>query len=134
MILIGNGTGLAGLRAHLKWRIAKGLRKNWLLFGERSIRRDFYHREEIESWRDQGFLSRLDLAFSRDQVERIYVQQRLRESAEELRRWIEDGACIYVCGSLEGMAPAVTEALNDILGAERVEQLMEDGRYRRDVY
>lgn len=134
MILIGNGTGLAGLRAHLKARVIAGQRRNWLLFGERSCQHDFYHREQIESWRRDGFISRLDLAFSRDQAERTYVQQRLRKSADELRRWVNDGACIYVCGSLEGMAPAVTAALNEILGAAMVEQLMEDGLYRRDVY
>lgn len=134
MILIGNGTGLAGLRAHIKARVAAGRRRNWLLFGERSVHHDFYHREQIQSWLNNGDLSRLDLAFSRDQAERIYVQQRLRESSDELRRWVSDGACIYVCGSLQGMAPAVTEALNDILGVEQVEQLLEDGRYRRDVY
>lgn len=134
MILIGNGTGLAGLRAHLKARIAAGQRRNWLLFGERSRECDFYYREEIEGWHRNGDLSRVDLAFSRDQAERVYVQQRLREAADELRRWIQDGACIYVCGSLQGMAPAVTEALNEILGASQVEQLTEDGRYRRDVY
>ena len=134
LILIGNGTGLAGLRAHIKARVAAGHRRNWLLFGERSAAHDFYHREEIEGWRNNGFLQRLGLAFSRDQSERVYVQQRLREAAEEVRRWVGDGASIYVCGSLEGMAPAVTAALNDILGAEQVEQLAADGRYRRDVY
>ena len=134
MILVGNGTGLAGLRAQLKQRIAAGRRRNWLLFGERSSLHDFYFREEIQAWRDSGDLARLDLAFSRDQAERIYVQQRLRQSAVELRRWMDEGASIYVCGSLEGMAPAVTAALNDILGVAVVEQLIEDGRYRRDVY
>lgn len=134
LILIGNGTGLAGLRAHLKARVAAGLRGNWLLFGERNREHDFYHREQIERWRDEGYLSRLDLAFSRDQAERVHVQHLLRESADELRRWINDGACVYVCGSLEGMAPAVTSALNEILGTEQVEKLLEDGRYRRDVY
>lgn len=134
MILVGNGTGLAGLRAQLKQRIAAGRRRNWLLFGERSSLHDFYFREEIQAWRDSGDLARLDLAFSRDQAERIYVQHRLRQSAVELRRWMDEGASIYVCGSLEGMAPAVTAALNDILGIAAVEQLIEDGRYRRDVY
>lgn len=134
MVLIGNGTGLAGLRAHLKARVAAGRRRNWLLFGERSSQHDFYYREQLERWHREAYISRLDLAFSRDQAERIYVQQRLRESAQELRRWVADGACIYVCGSLEGMAPAVTAALNDILGSAQVEQLMEDGLYRRDVY
>ncbi|PTU33197.1 sulfite reductase subunit alpha [Stenotrophobium rhamnosiphilum] len=134
VILIGNGTGLAGLRAHIKARVAAGHRRNWLLFGERSADHDFYHREEIEGWRNDGFLQRVDLAFSRDQSERIYVQQRLSKAADEVRRWVSDGASIHVCGSLEGMAPAVTAVLNDILGAEQLEQLAADGRYRRDVY
>lgn len=134
MILIGNGTGLAGLRAHLKARVAAGHRRNWLFFGERSIQHDYYHREEIERWQQAGFLSRCDLAFSRDQAERIYVQHRLLEAADEIRLWVGGGAAIYVCGSLEGMAPAVTTALNDILGAERLEELVAEGRYRRDVY
>ena len=134
LILIGNGTGMAGLRAHLKARVAAGHRRNWLLFGERSASHDYFHREEIERWQASGFLPRLDLAFSRDQAERRYVQHCLREAADELRRWVSDGACVYVCGSLQGMAPAVTAALNDILGAAQVEQLLEEGRYRRDVY
>lgn len=134
LILVGNGTGLAGLRAHMKARIAAGQRRNWLLFGERSAAHDYFHREEIERWKAEGWLSRLDLAFSRDQAERVYVQQRLREAADELRHWVGEGASIYVCGSLEGMAPAVGAALTDILGAEMVERLLEERRYRRDVY
>ncbi len=134
MILIGNGTGLAGLRAHLKARVAAGQQRNWLLFGERSSHHDFYFREQIEGWYNDGFLSRLDLAFSRDQTERIYVQQRLLEAADELQRWVNDGACIYVCGSLQGMAPAVNESLVNILGSVQLEKLQENGAYRRDVY
>lgn len=134
LILIGNGTGMAGLRAHIKARVAAGQRRNWLLFGERSADHDYFYREEIERWQISGFLPRLDLTFSRDQTERIYIQQRIRERADELRRWVSEGASIYVCGSLQGMAPAVTAALNDILGAAQLEQLMEDRRYRRDVY
>ena len=134
LILVGNGTGLAGLRAHLKARIAAGHRRNWLVFGERSRDKDYFHREEIEGWLKAGHLERLDLAFSREQEPRVYVQDRLREAATELKAWVDEGAGIYVCGSLEGMAPAVGRVLAEVLGAEVVERLLEQGRYRRDVY
>jgi len=134
MILIGNGTGIAGLRAHLKARVAAKAQRNWLVFGERQVMHDFFHRDEILDWQARGALERLDLAFSRDQPERRYVQHALREAADELRHWVDNGAVIYVCGSLEGMAPGVDAALNDALGAERLEELRLTGRYRRDVY
>jgi len=134
LILIGNGTGIAGLRALLKARIAQGQRRNWLLFGERQRSRDFFFAEEIEEWQRSGVLERVDLAFSRDQAERIYVQQRVREAADVLREWVAAGACIYVCGSLQGMAPAVDTELRAALGVDTVDTLAEQGRYRRDVY
>lgn len=134
LILIGSGTGLAGLRAHLKSRAALGVRWNWLVFGERTAAHDHFHRAEIETWRAAGLLDRLDLAFSRDQAERIYVQHRLREAADVLRRWVANGAAIYVCGSLEGMSRDVHAALVEVLGTETMERLTDEGRYRRDVY
>lgn len=134
LILIGNGTGLAGLRALLKARIAAGQRRNWLLFGERNRRSDYFFEAEIEGWRESGWLERVDLVFSRDQAEKIYVQQRVGEAAGALAEWVAAGACIYVCGSLQGMAPAVDAQLRAALGAEVLEQLAEQGRYRRDVY
>lgn len=134
LILVGNGTGIAGLRSHLKARVRAGRRRNWLVFGERNAAHDFHYREDIEAWQAQGFLERIDLAFSRDQAGRVYVQQRLREAADALRAWVDDGAAIYVCGSLEGMAPAVDEALADVLGAAKLDRLAAEGRYRRDVY
>jgi len=134
LILLGNGTGLAGLRSLLKARIAEGQQRNWLLFGERNIAHDYLCQDELQGWLASGDLALLDLAFSRDQAEKIYVQDRLRESADVLRRWLADGAAIYVCGSLQGMAAGVDQALLDILGREAVERLIEQGRYRRDVY
>ncbi|TBU79130.1 sulfite reductase flavoprotein subunit alpha [Phytopseudomonas daroniae] len=134
MILIGNGTGLAGLRSLLKARIAAGHSRNWLLFGERSAEHDFYCREELQGWSNGDQLQRLDLAFSRDQAQRIYVQDRLREAADELRAWMRNGAAIYVCGSLQGMAGGVDRALREVLGDAAVDELLEQGRYRRDVY
>jgi sulfite reductase (NADPH) flavoprotein alpha-component len=83
LILIGNGTGLAGLRAHLKARAAASARhRNWLVFGERTAAHDYFHRDEIEAWRANGVLARLDLAFSRDQDRKVYVQHRLMEAAD----------------------------------------------------
>ena len=134
LILIGNGTGIAGLRAHLKGRIAAGAKRNWLLFGERHADRDFFYGEEIRDWHARGLLARLDLAFSRDSAERVYVQDKLRQASDELRHWVAAGAAIYVCGSLTGMAPGVDAALREILGDEGVEELLLERRYRRDVY
>ncbi|WP_137173612.1 sulfite reductase subunit alpha [Massilia sp. HP4] len=134
MIAIGNGSGLAGLRALLKARIDAGTHRNWLLFGERNAAHDFLCREELESWRDGGMLARLDLAFSRDGGQARYVQHLVETYGDELRRWVADGAAIYVCGSLQGMAGGVHDALVAVLGPETVDALMSDGRYRRDVY
>lgn len=134
MILIGNGTGLAGLRSLLKARISAGEQRNWLLFGERNRAHDLLCGVELQQWLDVGDLKRLDVAFSRDQAEKVYVQDVLLQQADEFRRWIDDGACVYVCGSLRGMATGVDTALNAILGEATVQQLIEDGRYRRDVY
>lgn len=134
MILLGNGTGLAGLRSLLKARIADGQQRHWLLFGERHREHDYLCRAELEEWLISGDLERLDLAFSRDQAEKIYVQDRLRESAAELKKWLADGAVIYICGSLQGMASGVDHVLNEVLGIEEVDRLIEQGRYRRDVY
>jgi sulfite reductase (NADPH) flavoprotein alpha-component len=137
LILIGNGTGLAGLRGHLKARAATwavGAQRNWLVFGERQAAFDFYYRDEIQAWLGQGVLERADIVFSRDSPARCYVQDRLRGSAQAVRDWVADGAAIYVCGSLEGMAGGVEAALVEVLGAESVERLTAEGRYRRDVY
>jgi sulfite reductase (NADPH) flavoprotein alpha-component len=134
IILIGNGTGLAGLRALLKARIDAGVIENWLVFGERNARHDFLLREELEGWRDAGQLTRLDLAFSRDGDGARYVQHLLAERADELRAWIARGAAVYVCGSLQGMASGVHEALAEALGIDALQGLTIEGRYRRDVY
>ena len=134
LILIGNGSGIAGLRGHLKSRVLAGQRSNWLIFGERNAAHDFHYREEIEGWHASGELPRLDLAFSRDQAERTYVQDRLRGNADEVRLWLEQGAAIYICGSLAGMAGGVDEALQEIVGRPALDALAAEGRYRRDVY
>lgn len=134
MILIGNGTGLAGLRAHLAQRIAQGHTRNWLIFGERQAGHDSFYDTTLHEWRAQGGIARLDRVYSRDQAQRVYVQDRVREVAPEIAQWVADGASIYVCGSLAGMAPAVDAALSDALGAEVVLDLGAQGRYRRDIY
>ena len=134
LILIGNGSGIAGLRGHLTSRVLAGQRRNWLIFGERNAAHDFHYREELEGWHASGDLPRLDLVFSRDQAERLYVQDRLRGQAEEVRLWLEQGAAIYVCGSLAGMAGGVDAALEEMLGRTALDALAAGGRYRRDVY
>ncbi len=159
LILIGNGTGLAGLRAHLQQRelhaadsITSG--KNWLIFGERSPEHDRPWRQQLEHWLNTGHLQQLDLAFSRmDQTaaepqapDRLsyqagrqfilqgYVQQVLSHHAGKLQQWLAQGACLYVCGSRNGMAAGVDDALSEILGEQQRQALIEEGRYRRDVY
>lgn len=134
LVLIGNGTGLAGLRSLIKARVAAGEQRNWLLFGERNRAHDLLCGEELQHWLAKGELARLDLAFSRDQAEKVYVQDVLLQQAAELKRWVDEGAFIYVCGSLHGMAAGVDAALHGMLGEMQVQQLIEDGRYRRDVY
>lgn len=134
LILIGNGTGLAGLRAHLKAQSARGESRNWLIFGERNRTHDFLLRDELEAWQASGMLERLDLAFSRDQETCVYVQHRLLEEREAVKEWVSRGAAIYICGSAEGMAVDVHAALADILGEALLAQMTEDGLYRRDVY
>ena len=139
LILIGNGTGIAGLRAHLSARASRGSAaqappRHWLIFGERQAAHDFHFRADVEAWVAGGTIARLDLAFSRDQAAKHYVQDRLRAQPEAVREWLDDGAAIYVCGSLQGMATGVEEALVDIVGSARLEALIDEGRYRRDVY
>ena len=134
MILIGNGTGLAGLRAHLKARALAGATRNWLLFGERHRAHDAFLADELAAWQAQGLLPHLDLTFSRDGDAHRYVQHALASHANRLRQWVEEGAAVYVCGSLAGMAPDVDATLRRILGEDKVEALRIAGRYRRDVY
>ncbi|HWL64279.1 MAG TPA: sulfite reductase subunit alpha [Steroidobacteraceae bacterium] len=139
LILIGNGTGLAGLRAHLKQRALErhaggpALRQ-WLLFGERQAAHDAPYAAEIAAWQATGVLTRLDLVYSRDGHAERYVQDRLRAQGERLREWVDAGAAIYVCGSLKGMAEGVAEVLREHLGEPLLAQLQQQGRYRRDVY
>ncbi|MES2129494.1 MAG: sulfite reductase subunit alpha [Pseudomonadota bacterium] len=128
LILIGNGTGLAGLRAHLR----QHAQENWLVFGERNAAHDLFFAADMAAWRAAG--TRIDLAFSRDGAGPRYVQHVLAAQADALRESVARGAAIYVCGSLQGMASGVHDALVEALGGDTVEALAANGRYRRDVY
>lgn len=134
IICIGNGTGIAGLMSLLHTRTRHDYTENWLIFGERQRACDFFYASTIEAWQTTGMLKRLDLAFSRDQEQRVYVQDIIRQNAAELVNWIQRGAVLYVCGSIDGMASGVDQALVEILGDEQLDELRQQGRYRRDVY
>ena len=145
MIMIGPGTGIAPFRGFLHDRRADGhTGRNWLFFGEQHAQTDFYYREELQQMHADGFLTRLDLAFSRDQRQKIYVQDRMVEHGARLWRWLEDGAHVYVCGDATRMAKDVEATLVGIAqqhgklsedaATEYVRALAADGRYARDVY
>lgn len=134
LILIGNGTGIAGLRAHLAHRARSRGAAVWLLFGERQRAHDLHYADELDEWSRQSVLARTDFAFSRDAGQVRHVQDALRAAADTLRIWIEDGAHLRVCGSAAGMATGVDEVLREVLGDATVDALRRDGRYRRDVY
>ncbi len=134
MVLIGNGTGIAGLRSLLREAAADSEHGHWLLFGERQRAHDLLFAQEIDHWQSEGHLARVDLAFSRDADGGGYVQHRLQAATPELLEWLARGAVIHVCGSLQGMAEGVDQVLRAALGDEAVETLLENGRYRRDVY
>jgi len=145
MIMIGPGTGIAPFRAFVEQRVEQGATgNNWLFFGDRNLSSDFLYQLEWQRHLKQGNLTRLDVAFSRDQDQKIYVQDRIRENSEEVYRWIERGAAIYVCGDAKQMANDVNDALIDVLVAEggldrdaamqRLKALRSEGRYQRDVY
>ncbi len=134
LILIGNGTGLAGLRAHWKARAGRPHDGTWLMFGERTRAHDAFLEAEVQTALASGVLTRLDRVFSRDAEDGRYVQALIAEHAAELAAWVDHGASILVCGSLEGMSKGVHEALEAVLGDGRLLDLAEAGRYRRDVY
>lgn len=145
VIMVGPGTGIAPFRAFLEERRAIGASgENWLLFGDQQRACDFLYEDELTSWASDGLLTRLDLAFSRDQPEKIYVQHRMEQGAAELWRWLEDGAHFYVCGDAKRMAKDVDAALHAIIekaggktpdqAAEYVANLKSAKRYQRDVY
>lgn len=132
MILIGAGTGIAGLRSHLRARHIAGEKNNWLIFGERNRAHDRLYGNEFDGWLTSRYVAKIDEVFSRDAEG--YVQDRLLAEAELLREWIGKGAALYICGSMLGMGAGVERALIEILGEPEFQALCEAGRYRRDVY
>lgn len=145
MIMVGPGTGIAPFRAFLEERAAtKATGKNWLFFGDQKAATDFLYRDELEAMKASGVLTRLDVAFSRDQKEKIYVQNRMIENAAELYAWLEQGASFYVCGDASRMAKDVDAALHQVVeiagkktaeeAAAYVQALKTAKRYQRDVY
>ena len=145
MIMVGPGTGIAPFRAFVEERKELGAKgKNWLFFGDQHYLTDFLYQTEWQDYLADGVLTKLDVAFSRDQKEKIYVQDRMRENSKELFAWLEQGASFYVCGDASRMATDVDVALHDIVEQEGglskddarayVKQLKDDKRYLRDVY
>lgn len=145
VIMIGAGTGIAPYRAFLQHREVNGVTgPAWLFLGERRFRTDFLYQAEWQQLLKDGHLSRMDVAFSRDQAEKVYVQDRMREQGRDLFQWLEDGAHVYVCGDAKRMAPDVETALLDVIvrhgqrdeesAREYLTQLTADHRYKKDVY
>ncbi|MFN0219269.1 MAG: sulfite reductase flavoprotein subunit alpha [Hyphomicrobium sp.] len=145
IIMIGAGTGIAPYRAFVEERSETGAKgKSWLFFGERNFTNDFLYQLDWQDFLASGALTKIDVAFSRDQPEKIYVQHRLWEHRGELKTWIADGAHLYVCGDEKGMAKDVDATLIKILaedakgdedsGRAKLKELMKAGRYQRDVY
>jgi sulfite reductase (NADPH) flavoprotein alpha-component len=145
LIMVGPGTGIAPFLAFLQERKATGaVGRNWLFFGDQRASTDFLFGDEIEAMRREGILHRLDLAFSRDQEQKMYVQHRMLEHAKELFAWIEEGGHFCVCGDASRMAKDVDVALRKVVEtaggkspeqvAEYVNRLEAEKRYVRDVY
>ena len=145
IIMIGPGTGIAPFRAFLQERAASGATGgNWLFFGEQHAAEDYYYRDELEAWQNQGVLHHLHTAFSRDQAHKIYVQDRIREHGAAVCDWLNQGAHVYVCGDASRMARDVDQALRDVLvqhgklsdeaAQAHLSQLAREKRYVRDVY
>jgi sulfite reductase (NADPH) flavoprotein alpha-component len=144
-IMVGPGTGIAPLRAFVQDRVASGATgRNWVFFGDQKSHTDFIYQEEWEKYLAEGKLTHLDLAWSRDQLLKVYVQDRMREKAAELWSWISNGGYFFVCGDAKRMAKDVDVALHDVISqqggmtieqaTEYVKQMKKDKRYQRDVY
>ncbi len=145
VIMVGPGTGVAPFRAFMQQRDAIDAEgKNWMFFGDQTFTEDFLYQTEWRSYLKSGLLTRLDVAFSRDQAEKIYVQDKLRENAAEVYSWLEQGGHFYICGDANRMAKDVNEALIEIVAEqgkksreaaeEYVSELRRAKRYQRDVY
>jgi sulfite reductase (NADPH) flavoprotein alpha-component len=145
MIMVGPGTGIAPFRAFLQERQARqAIGKNWLFFGDRNADTDFIYQDELNAFKEQGVLTRLELAFSRDQEDKIYVQDKMREHGAELFAWLVEGGYFFVCGDAYRMAKDVDNALHQLIAThgnlseqqalDYVNQLKKEKRYVRDVY
>ncbi|MDP4537129.1 sulfite reductase subunit alpha [Alkalimonas collagenimarina] len=134
IIFICNGTGIAGIRGLLAERVKRGHQRNWLVVGERQQAVDNFFAKDLQLWQQLGFLPELDRVFSRDDSKIRYVQHQLAQRIEELKGWLEQGAAIYICGSLHGMGQEVDQLLHAELGTEQLQALQLQGRYRRDLY
>lgn len=145
IIMIGPGTGIAPFRAFMQERKATSAKgRAWLFFGDQRRAYDYLYEDEWDEYLKDGYLHKLDLAFSRDQDHKIYVQHRMKEAAADFWAWLEDGAIVYVCGDASRMAHDVDKALHEIIQEQGgrseeeavayVDQLRADKRYRRDVY
>lgn len=145
IIMVGAGTGIAPYRGFVQHRVAQGAKgKNWLIFGDRHFETDFLYQAEWLKYKKSGVLTRLDVAFSRDQEEKRYVQHKMKKNGKKLFRWMEEGAHFYVCGDMKKMARDVKNAFLDILqiegnmsrddGEKYLTRLRKEGRYQEDVY
>ena len=145
IIMIGPGTGIAPFRSFLEYRQVLGHKgDNWLIFGEQRSVSDYLYKDQFESMEKEGFLTRLNTAFSRDQQRKVYVQDRMREHGDDLFAWLEAGAYFYVCGDAQRMAKDVEQALLDIIAlgsnstleqaGEYLNEMKKQKRYQRDVY
>ncbi|MXS80018.1 sulfite reductase (NADPH) alpha subunit [Nitrosomonas eutropha] len=144
IIMIGAGTGVAPYRAFMQEREANGGGRSWLFFGERNFRVDFLYQTEWQDWLKNSILTKMDVAFSRDNAEKTYVQHRIHEHAHDVYAWLEEGAHIYICGDALRLAPDVHNTLVTVIeeqasvqreeAEEYLRNLQRDGRYQRDVY
>jgi sulfite reductase (NADPH) flavoprotein alpha-component len=145
VIMVGPGTGLAPFRAFLEHKQAGcGRWPMWLFFGDQREQQDFLYRDEMLAWLESGVLQRLDTAFSRDQKQKIYVQDRVREHSQMLWNWLEQGAYFYICGDSKLMAPDVESAVLDAVAthsgkgpeyaAAYLADMKKQKRYLKDVY
>ncbi|MEM8951749.1 MAG: sulfite reductase [NADPH] flavoprotein alpha-component, partial [Pseudomonadota bacterium] len=141
VIMVGPGTGVAPFRAFLQERQATAAAgRNWLFFGDRTYTHDFLYQLDWQDFEKDGVLDRIDVAFSRDQPEKIYVQDRMWERRADLFAWLEEGAALYVCGDEKAMAKDVDAMLHKIIheegidAADYVSKLKKERRYQRDVY
>ncbi len=145
VIMIGPGTGIAPFRSFIAHRDTTGATgRNWLFFGDQHFVTDFLYQTELQNWMDTGVLTQLNVAFSRDQQEKVYVQHKMWKHGEQLYSWLKNGASVYVCGAKDPMSTDVESALQQIVekfggksteeAAQYLQQLKEEGRYLKDVY